>query len=119
MRKLLGTAILLATVCLPAAAQLRAFPDKVEMGRLSMQVFPDAFVDGKPVRLGPGARIYDESNMIVMPGGLSGEKRVAYARGTLGEIVQIWILTSAEQQALSERLAEARRRAAAARRAND
>jgi hypothetical protein len=109
MRNLLATAVLLATVCVPAAAQTRAFPEQVELGRLTLRVFPDALLDGKAVRLGPGARIHDESNRVLMPGGVAGEKRVAYARGAMGEIVRVWILTPAEHDALAARLAEARR----------
>jgi hypothetical protein len=116
MRTLLAMTILLAAAQLPAAAQVRAIPEDALLGRLSMGVFPDALLDGKAVRLGPGARIYDESNIIVMPGGISGEKRVAYLRGTMGEVVQVWILTPAEQKAVSERIAEARRRGAAGQR---
>jgi hypothetical protein len=109
MRNLLATAVLLATVCVPAAAQTRTFPEQVELGRLTLRVFPDALLDGKAVRLGPGARIHDESNRVLMPGGVAGEKRVAYARGAMGEIVRVWILTPAEHDALAARLAEARR----------
>jgi hypothetical protein len=111
MRRLLATVALLATVCTSAAAQSRALPEKVEMGRLSIQVFPDALVDGRPVRLGPGTRIFNESNIVITPGSLSGEKRVAYLRGAMNEIVQVWILTPAEQKALADRIAQARRAA--------
>jgi hypothetical protein len=66
-------------------------------------------MNGQPVVLGAGTRIYDEQNMIRMPASLSGDYRVAFVRGNMGEILQIWLLTEAEYQVVAERAAAARR----------
>jgi hypothetical protein len=94
----------------PQALQ-RAIPEAVELGRLRVDVFPEGTLDGKPVRLGPGARIRDESNTIRPPSTVEGERRVAYQRGLMGEIVQVWLLTDDEWRTISARIAAARRAA--------
>jgi len=63
------------------------------------------------VRLGPGARIYDEQNLIRPPSTVAGERRVAFVRGTLGELTQVWLVTDAEYKAIAARIAAARRAA--------
>ncbi len=66
-------------------------------------------MNGQPVVLGAGARIYDEQNLIRTPASLSGDYRVAFVRGNLGEILQIWMLSDAEYRVVAERAAAARR----------
>jgi hypothetical protein len=114
--RLVGAALALAALAAaPVRAQQamlqRAIPDGVELGRLRIGVFPEATIDGRPVLLGPGTRIRDESNTIRPPSTVSGERRVAYQRGTLGEVVQVWLVTDEEWRAISARIAAARRAA--------
>ncbi|MEI7446099.1 MAG: hypothetical protein WCK28_14510 [Burkholderiales bacterium] len=105
-------ALAAATVVPPLAAQsLRTLPENAEAGRLRIGVFPEAVLDGKPVLLGPGTRIYDAENRIVPPGQVEGERTVAYVRGQIGEVVQVWLLTDAEYRALVARISAARRAA--------
>ena len=113
--RLLGAGLAsLALAGVPARAQSalpRSIPEGVELGRLRIGVFPEATLDGRPVQLGPGARIRDESNTIRPPSTIEGERRVAYQRGSLGELVQVWLLTDDEWRAISARIAAARRAA--------
>jgi hypothetical protein len=89
----------------------RTFPDGAEAGRLRMGVFPLATIDGRELRLGPGTRIYDENTMIRPPAMVDGERKIAYVRGQLGEVVQIWLLSDVEFRDLGARIAAARRAA--------
>jgi hypothetical protein len=114
--RLLCAALAIATLAgAPALAQQmplqRAIPDGVELGRLRIGVFPEATIDGKPVLLGPGTRIRDESNTIRPPSTVDGERRIAYQRGSLGEVVQVWLVTDEEWRTISARIAAARRAA--------
>jgi hypothetical protein len=90
----------------------RTLPDSVELGRLRLGVFPEATLDGRPVRLGPGTRIRDEHNIVRPPSTVTGDRRVAFRRGAMGEIVEVWLLTDDEHRALAARIAAARRAAA-------
>jgi hypothetical protein len=102
--------LLVGGLSAPTSAQVnRIIPTEALPGVFKPAIFPEAFMNGQPVRLGAGARIYDEQNMIRMPASLSGDYRVAFVRGNLGEIIQIWMLTEAEYQVVAERAAAARR----------
>ncbi len=94
------------------AQPARSIPENAEIGRLTLGVFPDATLDGKPVRLGAGARIRDQANIIQVPSTVTGEKKIAFSRGTMGEIVQVWILSDAEFKARADAIVAARRAAA-------
>jgi hypothetical protein len=114
-RRLLNAGAALAALgpAFAARAQIvRSIPASAELGRLRIGVFPEATIDGRPVRLGPGTRIYDESNVIRPPSTVDGERRVAFARGTMGEVNLVWLVTDAEYRDIAARIAAARRAAA-------
>jgi hypothetical protein len=111
-RALLAAPAVLAALFVPAAAfaqNQRPIPQSAEIGRLRIGVFPQATLDGRPVQLGPGTRIYDARNMIVAPGGIDGERKVAFVRGTQGEVNLVWLLDDAEFREIGNRIAAARR----------
>jgi len=112
---LLALAAGLLALARPAAAQQgqlqRPIPADAEVGRLVIGVFPEARLDGRAVRLGPGTRIFDEQNMIRPPTTVAGERKVALARGAMGEITRVWLLSDAEFREISNRIAAARRAA--------
>lgn len=85
------------------AQLLRSFPENARPGRLEMRIFPEAVLDGKPVRLAAGARIYDTDNRIVMPASLSGTHEVLVDEDASGSIARIWLPTSEELAAARER----------------
>ncbi|HVL59147.1 MAG TPA: hypothetical protein VM491_21835 [Burkholderiaceae bacterium] len=99
---------------LPAAAFARPVPaDRAEVGRLQIGVFPEATLDGRPVRLGAGARIYNEHSAIVMPASVQGERHVAYLRGAMGEIVEVWLISAEQARKLAAAIEERKRSAPA------
>jgi hypothetical protein len=88
----------------PALAQLvRSFPPAARLGRLEIRVFPEATLNGEPVRLAAGARIYDQRNMIVMPASLSGSFDALVERDPVGNLGRVWILTPDELKAAQAR----------------
>jgi hypothetical protein len=89
----------------------RPIPEDAELGRLEIVVFPQALLDGRPVVLGPGTRIFDEQNMIRPPSTVQGVQRVAFARGSMGEITRVWLVTDAEHREIAARITAARRAA--------
>ncbi|MFO1300576.1 MAG: hypothetical protein U1F17_09365 [Burkholderiaceae bacterium] len=88
----------------PALAQLpRSFPPAARLGRLEIRVFPEATLNGEPMRLAAGARIYDQRNMIVMPASLSGSFDALVERDPVGNVGRVWILTPDELAAAQAR----------------
>ncbi len=97
--------VLVGLAATPASAQIRPIPEHARLATLKLGVFPDAELNGKWVKLGPGARIYNQDNMIVIPSSLKGVPHVvAYVTGSLGEVVSVWILKDREVRQLRARL---------------
>ncbi len=92
-----ATALTLAClVALPAAAQ-RTFQSNALRGELVVTQPPQALLNGKPVRLSPGARIRNPQNMLQLSGTLLGQElAVHYTLDPAGELRDVWILTEAE-----------------------
>jgi hypothetical protein len=83
----------------------RTFPIGTLRGKFMVTNAPDVELDGKPDRLGAGARIRSGQNMLVMPGAIVGQKYlVNYTRDAAGLLREIWILTPDEATASRESL---------------
>ena len=88
--------LLAATSALPAHAQ-RVFQSNALRGEIVVTQPPDALLNGKPVRLSPGARIRNAQNMIQLSGSLLGQKLgVNYTLDMAGELREVWILSESE-----------------------
>jgi len=95
LRCVLALSLALAA-SLPAHAQ-RVFDANALRGELVVTQPPDVLLNGKSVRLSPGARIRNALNMIQLSGSLLGQKlAVNYTVDTAGELRDVWILTEAE-----------------------
>jgi hypothetical protein len=83
----------------PAAAQMqRNFPANALRGELVILQPPDARLNGQAARLAPGARIHGPDNLLQMSGALVGQRLVVnYTREISGLLLDVWILTPAEQ----------------------
>ena len=88
--------LLTFAAALPAHAQ-RMFQGNALRGELVVTQPPEARLNGKPIRLAPGARIRNTQNMIQLSGSLVGQTlAVNYSLDGAGELRDVWILTEAE-----------------------
>lgn len=94
---------LAATIALPAFADApelapRPFPPNTKRGKMTpAYAAPDIYIDGKLRQMSPAARIFNEENLTVVPGGLDGKDIVVnYTEDIYGNIDRIWILTREE-----------------------
>jgi hypothetical protein len=89
---------LIAILCLTATALFaaRSFPQDARFGKLTRFSYPLATIAGKTLRMGPGAKIYNEQNLIIMPAAMRQEAAVLYRLDNAGELSAIWILTAQE-----------------------
>jgi len=84
------------TAAVPAHAQ-RVFQADALRGEVVLTAPPEALLNGVPIRLAPGARIRNRSNMIQLSGSLLSQKLlVNYTLDPAGELLDVWILTDAE-----------------------
>lgn len=82
---------------LPAAALDRPFPAPTKRGKMTPAAHPAIVIDGKTRQLSPGARIWNENNLIEMPAALRGsDLMVNYTENDQGDIDRVWILTPEE-----------------------
>jgi hypothetical protein len=82
---------------LPASAFERPFPAQTKRGQMTPALHPAIIIDGKPRQLSPGARIWNENNLIEMPASLRGSGlAVNYTENDQGDINRVWILTPEE-----------------------
>jgi hypothetical protein len=90
-------ALLLAlAAALPAQAQ-RLFQANALRGELLVTTPPEALLNGKAVRLSPGARIRNGLNMIQLSGTVIGQTlAVNYTLDGAGELRDVWVLTESE-----------------------
>ena len=81
-----------------ASAQMqRPFPPTALRGVIAFGQPPEISLNGRPLRLAPGARIRDRDNMLAMSGTLIGQTLTAhYIPDFDGNVKDVWILTADE-----------------------
>jgi hypothetical protein len=92
-------ALVTALVVMPAIAQTsRNFPATALRGELTVAAPPDVLLNGQPARLAPGARIRAQNNLMQVSGALAGQRWIVnYTRDITGTLLDVWVLTPAEQ----------------------
>lgn len=96
-RILLAGAALALVAALPSRAAARDIPAEAKRGTLTPGWFPDITLDGKPRRLAPAARIFNQDNLVEVPAALRGrDLSVCYTENGDGDVDRIWLLTPEE-----------------------
>ena len=92
-----GLAVAMAVGPSRAQAPGRAFPQTALRGDIRFGESPEILLNGRPMRLAPGARIRDPGNLVVTPGPLLGARMVVnYTIDDLGNVRDVWLLTPDE-----------------------
>ena len=90
-------ACLLFSTAPGAGAQLRTLPADTERGVIRHVQGSDVSIDGKPMRLAPGATIRSQQNLIVVPASLPGDGALAeYLLDGEGLVFRVWLLSPGE-----------------------
>ncbi len=82
-----------------ALAQVRQvpIPPKAERADITFNGSPVLVINGKPAQLAPGGRIFNQLNMIVTYGTVSGSAKAKFLReDSTGMVMSVWILTEDE-----------------------
>jgi hypothetical protein len=87
-----------------ARAQLRTLPADAYFGKVTAFQYPMVKIDSKHLRLSPGAKIYNQQNMIIMPPAMVQKAKVLYRTDLTGQVSGLWLLTPLEAER-SERTA--------------
>ena len=89
-----GTAVTSAGRTLPADAE---FAEDAQFS------YPYVKAGKQILRLAAGARIYNERNLIIMPGTAPAKASVLFKTDINGQISRVWILTDEEAQAYEDK----------------
>ena len=90
-------AVLLLLGCAGAAhGQLRSIPEDAKRGVMRHVEGMAVEIDGKAQRLAPGARVRNESNLIVVPMAIPPGTPVKYRLDGEGMVREVWFLTPKE-----------------------
>jgi hypothetical protein len=82
-------------------------PTNARYGELKALRYPQVLIGDKVLRLGPGAKIYDRQNLIIMPAAAPSQASVLYRLDINGEISEMWLLTAEEAATAKRRAQEA------------
>ena len=93
-----ATALLAFCLAASSWAQVqRNFPQNAMRGKMAFGEAPQIMLNGDLARLAPGARIRDNSNLIIVPSTIAGARFVVnYTVDLGGQVKDVWILTPAE-----------------------
>lgn len=96
-RRLFSLFCLAMLLAQPAFAFERPFPQNTQRGKMTPAAYPMIVIEGKTRQLAPGARIWNQNNLIEMPASLRGSDLVVnYTEDKQGEIDRVWLLTADE-----------------------
>ena len=82
-----------------AHAQVRSIPFEAKRGEMRHVHDMIVAIDGKNLRLAPGAQIRDQSNRLLLPIALPPGAKVKYLLNGEGQVRRAWILTPEEAAA--------------------
>ncbi|MEY4731054.1 MAG: hypothetical protein RL020_2212 [Pseudomonadota bacterium] len=85
---------ILAVASQPATA--RPFPEEAQAGTLQAADFPFVKIGSSVIRFAPGARIFNETNMAIMPTALPEAAKVLYQLDIMGLVLNLWLLNDDE-----------------------
>lgn len=96
-RAVLALALALLIPAAVHAQVQRNFPHNALRGEITVLTPPEVALNGQAARLAPGARIRGGDNMLVLSGGLVGQRyAVMYTVDTLGLVKDVWLLRPEE-----------------------
>jgi hypothetical protein len=89
-------ALLVAILAASAWAQTRTIPKQALRGELTHVTQNIVSVNGQTMRLAPGAQIYAQNNLTIVPTEVPPNSIVDYTLDRDGQIFKVWILTPQE-----------------------
>jgi hypothetical protein len=95
---LLAGAMLCVLVAATAAAQVvpRKIPAEAARGSFTPAPFPEVLINGKRMRLAPGARILLPNNLTATPNQIAADTPVRYELDGQGLVRTVWVLNPQE-----------------------
>ena len=96
LRLLPAAALALVLGATSVCAQVRSIPTEAKRGLIRHLQEITVEINGRPMRLAPGAQIRDATNLIVQPAALPEGSLVRFTLDAQGQLSRVWILTAEE-----------------------
>jgi hypothetical protein len=87
-------AALLFAAAVSAQIVPRNIPADAPRGSFTPGSFPAVYINGRPMRLAPGARILTPDNLTVTPNQVAAGTPVRYRLDAQGQIQTVWLLVA-------------------------
>ena len=84
--------VLIASAMLLGCASNQRLPDGSLLGTMTTGTVPLVTIDGKEMRMAPGARIMNVNNTSITPNQVPPDSRVRYKVDAAGQVSQVWLL---------------------------
>ena len=91
-----AVAFLLTVTGSPWADAARQLPKEARYGQVNDFRHPYVAIDKRTFRLAPGAKIYSQQNLVIVPSAMPGRAYVLYELDIRGQISGLWLLTADE-----------------------
>jgi hypothetical protein len=93
---LAGALALVIAVAAHAQIAPRKIPADALRGTYTAGPFPGVYIDGKLMRLAPGARVIKPNNLAATPNQIPADTPVRYQLDRYGQIRMVWVLSPEE-----------------------
>jgi len=87
----------------PVALAERQLPADATLAKAATFAYPNLTANGKTLRVGVGARIYDVNNFIIMPAAVPAKVNVLFKTDMNGDVSRVWIITDQEAAAYAKK----------------
>lgn len=91
-----------------AQARMVSIPPSAVYGELQSFDFPSATIDNRTLHLAPGARIFNQQNLIILPASAPQQASVMYRLDINGDVREIWLLSAEEAADARQRKADSK-----------
>ena len=81
----------------------RQLPGDATLAKAATFAYPNLTANGKTLRVGVGARIYDVNNLIIMPAAVPAKVNVLFKTDMNGDVSRVWIITDQEAAAYAKK----------------
>ena len=74
----------------------RQLPKDAQFGEMTRFAYPAVTINQRTLHMGPGARIYNRQNLIIVPAAMPPRANVLFKLDTAGHLSGVWLLTAQE-----------------------
>ena len=74
----------------------RQLPKDAHFGEMTRFAYPQVTISKRTFHMGPGARIYNQQNLTIVPAAMPPRANVLFQLDTAGHLSGVWLLTAQE-----------------------